>query len=212
MKHFKAETHEIDFCKAFVELDTAMRTKGLPDESGSTAVAVFVSPKRIMCGSVGDSRALLIRAGKCVPLSYDHKPDEPAERKRILEAGGHVENNRVNGQLAMSRALGDFRYKLDEKRGGHEQLVSHIPDVISLDRTKDDQFIVVACDGIFDVMENDAVVQFIVDQAAISPEQELTAIAEKITRNCLAPVGPTGQPTRGVGTDNMTIIITKLLQ
>jgi protein phosphatase len=210
-KHYDEQKKDVDFTKAFVELDNAMRSKGLPDGSGSTAVAVFVSPTRVTCASVGDSRALLCRGGRTIALSEDHKPENAGERERILAAGGHVENNRVNGQLAMSRALGDYQYKSDASRQAHEQLVSHIPDIVSLERTKEDSFVVVACDGIFDVLENEAVVDFVQQQLTIDPTQELTAICEKLIRLCLAPAGANGQPARAGGTDNMTVVITKLL-
>jgi len=51
------------------------------------------------------------RAKQAVDLSTDHKPNDMEERRRIYTAGGHVEDSRVNGMLALSRALGDFEYK-----------------------------------------------------------------------------------------------------
>ena len=209
-KHFNAATGSIGFENAFADLDNAMRAKGLPDESGSTAVVVFVTPTHVTCASVGDSRAVLCRGGKCVSLSFDHKPNNELEKLRITAAGGHTENNRVNGQLAMSRALGDYMYKRDATRPAHEQLVTNIPDVIRLDRTKEDLFLVVACDGIFDVLSNEAVVEFVHQQLQEDPTQELTNICHKLCNRCLAPASsPSGQPC-GLGTDNMTVVIVKL--
>lgn len=65
---------------------------------------------------MGDSRAILSVNGLAEPLSYDHKPANEAEAARIIAAGGWVEFNRVNGNLALSRALGDFIFKRNDVR------------------------------------------------------------------------------------------------
>ena len=62
-------------------------------------------------GNVGDSRCVASIQGIADPLSTDHKPGDPLEKERIISAGGYVEQNRVNGNLALSRAVGDFAFK-----------------------------------------------------------------------------------------------------
>jgi serine/threonine protein phosphatase PrpC len=89
-----------------------------------------------------------------VPLSEDHKPDNLDEKKRILAAGGFVEDNRVNGSLNLSRSLGDFEYKSNEKKSYKEQMVTSLPEVTKVERTDKDQFLVLACDGIWDCLSN----------------------------------------------------------
>merc|ERR1712062_616762 len=64
------------------------------------------------------------------PLSTDHKPMDEKERERIEAAGGFVEFNRVNGNLALSRALGDFVFKMNEKPSQSEQIVTCLPDIL----------------------------------------------------------------------------------
>jgi len=80
-------------------------------ESGCTATVVLITPDKIYCANAGDSRTVMSEGGKAVPLSFDHKPDDEPETKRIVSAGGYVENGRVDGNLAVSRALGDFELK-----------------------------------------------------------------------------------------------------
>lgn len=65
----------------------------------------------IYCANAGDSRTVLCKKNKAKDLSEDHKPELPSERNRIEKANGYVEDKRVNGMLALSRALGDFEYK-----------------------------------------------------------------------------------------------------
>lgn len=58
------------------------------------------------------------------PLSVDHKPNNDKELKRICEGGGYVEYNRVNGNLALSRALGDFFFKRNSNKNAEDQIVT----------------------------------------------------------------------------------------
>lgn len=216
-KHYTPTTNEAQikafFATVFRELDETLKGK-LKDGSGATCVVVLVTDKIIACGSVGDSRAILCRGGKCLALSEDHKPDTPHEKARIEAAGGHVENNRVNGQLAMSRAIGDFTYKDQPQRAAHEQLVTAVPDVVIHTRTAEDQYVVVACDGVFDVHENEALVELINSEIHTVKGSDDTAgmhaLLEKVCHTCVAP--PNGEyPSRSEGTDNVTFTLVRLL-
>lgn len=96
--------------QAYLDIDHQMKTM-LPDTSGCTAVSAIVTPKIVLCCNAGDSRCVLGTAGQTKPLSEDHKPNDEIERKRIENAGGCVQWKRVDGDLAVSRAMGDFQYK-----------------------------------------------------------------------------------------------------
>ncbi|KAI3772296.1 hypothetical protein L6452_03478 [Arctium lappa] len=116
---------------------------------GSTAVVAVVTPDNIIVANCGDSRAVLCRNGKAVPLSNDHKPDRPDELKRIEAAGGKVvywDGARVCGVLAMSRAIGDNYLK---------PYVSGEPEVTITERTAEDECLILASDGLWDVVSND---------------------------------------------------------
>lgn len=71
----------------------------------------LITPNEIYCANAGDSRTVMAEYGNATDLSKDHKPDLPEERSRIIKAGGEVVDGRVNGALALSRAIGDFDYK-----------------------------------------------------------------------------------------------------
>ncbi|XP_004291511.1 PREDICTED: probable protein phosphatase 2C 24 [Fragaria vesca subsp. vesca] len=116
---------------------------------GSTAVVAVVTPDKIIVANCGDSRAVLCRKGKPVPLSSDHKPDRPDELSRIEEAGGRViywDGPRVLGVLAMSRAIGDNYLK---------PFVCCEPEVTVTDRTAEDDCLILASDGLWDVVSNE---------------------------------------------------------
>ncbi|XP_057789911.1 probable protein phosphatase 2C 24 [Salvia miltiorrhiza] len=119
------------------------------DAVGSTAVVAVVSPYNIVVANCGDSRAVLCRSGKAIPLSTDHKPDRPDEMNRIQAAGGRVifwEGARVLGVLAMSRAIGDNYLK---------PYVSCEPEVTVTERSEEDECLILASDGLWDVVSND---------------------------------------------------------
>ncbi|CAH8360702.1 unnamed protein product [Eruca vesicaria subsp. sativa] len=119
------------------------------DAVGSTAVVSVITPEKIVVSNCGDSRAVLCRNGVAIPLSSDHKPDRPDELNRIQEAGGRViywDGARVLGVLAMSRAIGDNYLK---------PYVIPDPEVTVTDRTDDDECLILASDGLWDVVTNE---------------------------------------------------------
>ncbi|XP_019618557.1 PREDICTED: protein phosphatase 1B-like [Branchiostoma belcheri] len=130
--------------------------------------------------------SVLSRNGKCEFFTKDHKPFHPMERERIQNAGGSVMIQRVNGSLAVSRALGDFEYKCVDGLGPCEQLVSPEPEITVQERTDNDEFVVLACDGIWDVMSNDEVCDFVRSRMQLT--DNLESIANQVVDTCLYKV------------------------
>ena len=87
--------------------------KSIPKNQGCTACVVLITKNKLYCANSGDSRAILCQndntENEIIKLSNDHKPN--VEEERILEAGGYVEKNRIQGQLGVSRSIGDWKYK-----------------------------------------------------------------------------------------------------
>ena len=162
-------------------------TDDIKDRSGTTAVCVLISPDHFFIANCGDSRALLCRNGEAKLCTTDHKPIVPSEKKRIQDAGGTVIFQRINGSLAVSRALGDFEYKCVVGKGETEQLVSPEPDIYVEERKPDeDEFIVLACDGIWDVLTNDELCAFVRHQLTIT--DDLTKVCSAVIDFCLYKV------------------------
>ncbi|KAJ6218576.1 hypothetical protein RDWZM_009733 [Blomia tropicalis] len=183
----------------FLQLDE--KIKALPevvsgdDISGSTAVCALISPTHFFFANCGDSRGVLSRNGQTIFSTQDHKPINPTEKERIQRAGGSVMIQRVNGSLAVSRALGDFQYKKATNRKATEQLVSPEPEVTVFKRDENDEFLVLACDGIWDVMTNEEVSDFVRHQLRI--HSNLETICSSIIDTCLH---------KG-STDNMSVVL-----
>eukprot|EP00095_Tigriopus_kingsejongensis_P006602 snap_masked-scaffold634_size121673-processed-gene-0.10 protein:Tk06602 transcript:snap_masked-scaffold634_size121673-processed-gene-0.10-mRNA-1 annotation:"protein phosphatase 2c" len=193
--------------KGFLECDQTMRTEEcLKDEmSGSTAITALMRDSKVFVNNVGDSRCIVGINGVAEALSVDHKPQDEKEHDRILAAGGFVEFNRVNGNLALSRAFGDFSFKNNDSLPVGEQMVSGTPDIVVKDVTEEWDFLVLACDGIWDVLSNQDVADFVTQRIGDGHEPEL--ICEELMTKCLAPDCNMG----GLGCDNMTVILVCLL-
>lgn len=196
--------------RAFLGTDEDIRadTRFFRDPSGCTAVAALVTNDgRIFVANAGDSRSVISVKGKVKPLSHDHKPMNEVELSRIKNAGGYVEYGRVNGNLALSRAIGDFEFKKNTLLPPEEQMITANPDIIEHRVTEEDEFLVLACDGIWDCLSSQQVVDIV--RLLIAQRKELSEIGEFICDHCVAP--DTTSAGAGVGCDNMTIMIVGLL-
>jgi len=190
--------------QSILSLDIEMLSDpNVKDEiAGSTAIIAVLKDNFLYVGNVGDSRAVACWSGGRVDvLSEDHKPCNELESKRIYAAGGWLEANRVNGNLALSRALGDFVFKRNDKLPPEDQIVTAVPDIETRKITDELEFIVLACDGIWDVMSNSEVVNFV--RSRIAERMDPATICEELMTRCLAPDCQMG----GLGADNMTVIL-----
>lgn len=109
------------------------------------------SCRLLLIANAGDCRAVLCRKGIAVEMSQDHRPTYPPELKRIQELGGYVEDGYLNGHIAVTRALGDWDMKLPF--GSSSPLIAE-PEVRQITLTEDDEFLIIGCDGIWDVMSS----------------------------------------------------------
>lgn len=137
---------------------------------GSTATIILLSGEELIVAHVGDSRAVMSRAGEAVRLCDDHRPGREDEMERIEAAGGLIlkvgGTYRVNGTLAVSRAIGD--------RGLKEFVVAD-PEIISRMLCAEDEFLVVASDGLWDFVTDqdcvDMTTRILVDHSPSSLER-----------------------------------------
>ncbi|KAI0511184.1 hypothetical protein KFK09_011809 [Dendrobium nobile] len=168
--------------------------------SGSTACVAIMRNNQLIVANAGDSRCVISRKGQAYNLSRDHKPELEIERERILKAGGFIHAGRVNGSLNLARAIGDMEFKQNKFLPPEKQIVTAYPDINVVELCDDDEFIVLACDGIWDCMTSQQLVDFV--QEHINTESSLSAVCEKVFDRCLAP-----STAGGEGCDNMTMIL-----
>lgn len=134
--------------QAFIKTDAEFATDECSALVGSTAVVALVGGTKYCIANCGDSRAVLYRGGKAMQLTDDHKPEREDEAERVEKAGGQVlywNGHRVMGVLAMSRAIGDHMLR---------PYVIPEPEVTIVSRHAEDELLLLASDGLWDVMNN----------------------------------------------------------
>lgn len=160
---------------AYLRTDKEFISPKAAPQSGSTAATIILMGRRLFAANVGDSRVVLCRSGgQCVELTSDHKPSRPDEAARVRAAGGFILHKRVMGELAITRAFGDKSFKMGIKAMLDEEsedmnngsvnddiakdltapLVSSEPEIASMVLSHNDEFLLLACDGLFDVFRS----------------------------------------------------------
>eukprot|EP00186_Timspurckia_oligopyrenoides_P002573 CAMPEP_0182448016 /NCGR_PEP_ID=MMETSP1172-20130603/22701_1 /TAXON_ID=708627 /ORGANISM="Timspurckia oligopyrenoides, Strain CCMP3278" /LENGTH=474 /DNA_ID=CAMNT_0024644711 /DNA_START=272 /DNA_END=1696 /DNA_ORIENTATION=+ len=160
---------------------------------GSTVVTCYIRHngrcRTLYTANAGDARAVLSRNSCAIRLTFDHKANAPEEQKRIGQSGGFVAANRVNGVLSVSRALGDHAMKY---------VVSCDPFYTEYELNDTDSFIIIACDGLWDVVSDDEAVQFVSEKLAKAIDPQV--ISRKLVKLALDRNS----------TDNISVMVVKL--
>ena len=171
---------------------------------GCTSVVALIKGRNLYVANAGDSRCVLAEEGKAIEMSHDHKPDLPGELSRITKAGGIVEDGRVMGNINLSRSIGDMEYKKNPSLPPEEQMVTANPDTLTHQVTQKSDYLILACDGIWDILTCQECVDMVYSCAR--QNKTLGETVENILDRCIAPdVSSSG----GLGCDNMTMILVK---
>ena len=129
---------------------------------GCTANVLVLSNNLLICANAGDSRCVLGEAGRAVPMSIDHKPNQKKERDRIYRAGSTVNvEGRIDGNLNLSRAIGDIAHKKNPKLQLHEQAITSLPDIKVHQITSKTDFAIMGCDGIWETKTSQQIVDYV---------------------------------------------------
>ena len=189
--------------------------------SGSTGVVVLFFQGYIIVANAGDSRCVLSANGAAKNMSLDHKPKHLGELMRVHNDGGYVAANRVNAILALSRAFGDYTFKMQNNRNHgrfalirsnkkvhltapEEYQVTAEPDIFIRKIIPSDEFLLIACDGVWDCYRPQDLVRVIRHELSLG--KKLTDINALVLDNCIGMANT----VTGIGFDNMTLIIVAL--
>ncbi|XP_051126538.1 probable protein phosphatase 2C 27 [Andrographis paniculata] len=141
---------------AFLKADYAFADESSLDiSSGTTALTAFIYGRKMIVANAGDCRAVLGKRGKAIEMSKDHKPNYTSERQRIEKLGGVIYDGYLNGQLSVSRALGDWHMKGPK---GSACPLSAEPELQEIVLSEEDEFLIMGCDGLWDVMSSQCAV------------------------------------------------------
>ena len=160
----------------FIKNEALNENGEIKDSSGSCGVIAMIKGKKLIIGNVGDSRLVIFKNGLVSFATEDHKPDSDREKKRIEAAGGKIyqtpsyfplyQNGKeidipwrvLPGRLSVSRTFGDIEAK-EEKFGGMKGVVAALPDITEIELNEEYNLIVIGCDGIFDVLSNEELLE-----------------------------------------------------
>jgi protein phosphatase PTC2/3 len=171
LQELKKKSDPDCFNSAFKKTDLDLISKSIDD--GTTACTVLILEDswkfRIFCANVGDSRCILIQKNEVHRMSHDHKPTEPKELQRISNSKLSVARGRIQlgvgkGSIGVSRTFGDIEYKSIPNLVYEEQPVIAIPEIKNISIKKGNSkniWLVIACDGLWDVMSDEDVKQFV---------------------------------------------------
>ncbi|CCH61615.1 hypothetical protein TBLA_0F00700 [Henningerozyma blattae CBS 6284] len=149
-KHINSELTGSSGCTAAV---CVLRWE-VPDDISVDNINLTQHKRKLYTANVGDTRIVLFRNGSSIRLTYDHKASDQLEMERIESAGGLIMKSRVNGMLAVTRSLGDKFF---------DSLVVATPFTTSVEITDQDEFLIIACDGLWDVIEDQEACEMIKD-------------------------------------------------
>lgn len=203
IRHDEAYPYDLGYSmkNAFTSIDDDFVGTGQPDGTTSCAVTM-VGGRRIVCANAGDSRAIVVRRdGSIVRLSRDHKPGIPDETRRISDLGGRViywGRWRVEGLLAVSRSIGDASLK---------PFITAEPEICEYDVGKDDLFLILASDGVWDVMDNEEAAHVVIASSCTMDGGRLTIDTDRFkfaARNLCEHARSCGS------SDNFSIIVVDL--
>ena len=169
----------IDLAEEKFKTKIALNEKGkLVDQSGSCGIMLMIQGKKCIIANIGDSRLVIFRNKSILFKTTDHKPDSIIEKARIELSGGKLykaqsllpvyqNGMKINapwrvlpGRLSVSRTFGDIQAK-DENFGGNKTAIIALPDINEIELDEKYNFIVIGCDGIFDVLKNEELLECI---------------------------------------------------
>lgn len=150
--------------RSFMETDAAF-AKSCSIESalssGTTALTAMIFGRSLLVANAGDCRAVLSRHGVAVEMSKDHRPCCNIERTRIESLGGFIDDGYLNGQLGVTRALGDWHIQGLKENGAQTGPLSAEPELKLVTLTKEDEFLIIGSDGIWDVFRSQNAVDYV---------------------------------------------------
>ena len=201
----------LEYKRDYPEMSIEDITKNLVcDFVGSTATVVFIDNDRIVTATLGDCQAVISRkTGESIDLHEClHNLDNEIESDRVKKAGLEVKGEplRIARELAVSRSFGDYRFKKQgmPKLSEDQQPVSIIPEIVIQNRTDNDDFLLIGCDGIFDVFPSNIITNKI--KTSFENGQSVELALEKLLDDCLCPLDSEQQ----LGKDNMTVLFVNL--
>ncbi|XP_017633358.2 LOW QUALITY PROTEIN: probable protein phosphatase 2C 27 [Gossypium arboreum] len=183
--------------RSFMETDAAFAKSCSLESSlasGTTVLTAMIFGRSLLVANAGDSRAVLSWHGRAIEMSKDHRPCCMKERRRIEALGGFVDDGYLNGQLGVTRALGDWHIE-GMKETGERIPLSAEPELKMITLTKEDEFLIIGSDGIWDVFTSQNAIDF--TRRRLQEHNDVKLCCKEIVEEAIK---------RGA-TDNLTVVV-----
>ena len=148
--------------------------------------------------NAGDCRAVLSRRGGAIEMSRDHRPCCARERMRVESLGGYIDDGYLNGLLGVTRALGDWHLEGMKEMGAEGPLIAE-PELKLVTLTKDDEFLIIGSDGVWDVFTSQNAVDFA--RRRLQEHNDVKLCCKQMVEEAIK---------RGA-TDNLTVVMVSFL-
>ncbi|KAA3476837.1 putative protein phosphatase 2C 27 isoform X1 [Gossypium australe] len=184
--------------RSFMETDAAFAKSCSLESSlasGTTVLTAMIFGRSLLVANAGDSRAVLSWHGRAIEMSKDHRPCCMKERRRIEALGGFVDDGYLNGQLGVTRALGDWHIEGMKETGERIGPLSAEPELKMITLTKEDEFLIIGSDGIWDVFTSQNAIDF--TRRRLQEHNDVKLCCKEIVEEAIK---------RGA-TDNLTVVV-----
>ncbi|CAN6681329.1 unnamed protein product [Malus baccata var. baccata] len=184
--------------RSFMETDAAFANKCSREASlasGTTALTAMIFGRSLLVANAGDCRAVLSRCGVAIEMSKDHRPCCTKERMRIESLGGYIDDGYLNGQLGVTRALGNWHLEGMKDAGERGGPLSAKPELKLMTLSKDDEFLIIGTDGIWEMFTSQNAVDFA--RRRLQEHNDVKLCCKQIVEEALK---------RGA-TDNLTLVM-----
>ncbi|TYJ32100.1 hypothetical protein E1A91_A05G013600v1 [Gossypium mustelinum] len=184
--------------RSFMETDAAFAKSCSLESalaSGTTALTAMIFGRSLLVANAGDSRAVLSRCGTAIEMSKDHRPCCMKERRRIESLGGFIDDGYLNGQLGVTRALGNWHLEGMKEMGGRIGPLSAEPELKMITLTKEDEFLIIGSDGIWDVFTSQNAVDF--TRRRLQEHNDVKLCCREMV----------GEAIKRGATDNLTVVL-----
>ncbi|MBA0806640.1 hypothetical protein Gohar_022508 [Gossypium harknessii] len=184
--------------RSFMETDAAFAKSCSLESalaSGTTALTAMIFGRSLLVANAGDSRAVLSRCGTAMEMSKDHRPCCMKERRRIESLGGFIDDGYLNGQLGVTRALGNWHLEGMKEMGERIGPLSAEPELKMITLTKEDEFLIIGSDGIWDVFTSQNAVDF--TRRRLQEHNDVKLCCKEMV----------GEAIKRGATDNLTVVL-----
>ncbi|KAA3490641.1 putative protein phosphatase 2C 27 [Gossypium australe] len=184
--------------RSFMETDAAFAKSCSLESalaSGTTALTAMIFGRSLLVANAGDSRAVLSRCGTAIEMSKDHRPCCMIERRRIESLGGFIDDGYLNGQLGVTRALGNWHLEGMKEMGERVGPLSAEPELKMITLTKEDEFLIIGSDGIWDVFTSQNAVDF--TRRRLQEHNDVKLCCKEMV----------GEAIKRGATDNLTVVL-----